>query len=43
MEQRNTYNILVEKPRTILLWRSRYRQEDNIKMDLKEISYVCVD
>jgi hypothetical protein len=37
-EVRNAYKILVRKPeRKRLLGRLKYRYEDNIKLDLKEI------
>jgi hypothetical protein len=43
-EKKNSYRILVGRPegrRT--LGRRRYRWEDNIKMDLREIKLGCVD
>ena len=41
MEQfRNAYRVLVEKPdRKRPSWRPRRRWEDNIEIDLKEVSY----
>jgi hypothetical protein len=43
-EMRNIYKILVGMPvENTLLGRSRHRWEDNIKMDLKEVSWVdCI-
>jgi hypothetical protein len=39
-ELRNAYIILVRKPdRKISLGRPRYRWEDNIRMDLREIEW----
>jgi hypothetical protein len=44
MEVRNTYKILDRKPKgNGPLERRKCRWEDNIKVDLKEIWYVCVD
>jgi hypothetical protein len=43
-EKRNGYTILVGKPEgKRQLARSRYRWEDNIKMDLKEIGWGGMD
>jgi hypothetical protein len=42
-EMRNAYNILVGKPEgKRLLGRSRHIQEDNIRMDAREIGWECV-
>jgi hypothetical protein len=44
VEMRNAYRILVRKPeKKILFGRHRHRQEDNIKMDLREMGYEGVD
>jgi hypothetical protein len=43
-DMRNAYRILVRKPEgDRLLRRPRHRWEDNIRMDLKEIGWECVD
>jgi hypothetical protein len=43
-EKRNAYRILVGRPeRKRPLGRPRHRWEDNIKMDLGEIGWGCVD
>jgi len=43
-EMRNIYNVLVRKPeRKRPLGRHRRRQEDNIKMDPREIEWGVVD
>jgi hypothetical protein len=43
-EMRNAYNILVRKPaRKRSFRRPRHIQEDNIKMDLREIGWEGVD
>jgi hypothetical protein len=43
-EKRNTYRILVEKPEGKRpLGRPRRRQEDNIRMDLREIGWGGMD
>jgi hypothetical protein len=41
-KQRNAYKILVGKPKESN-WKNRSRQEDDIKMDPKEIGWECVD
>jgi hypothetical protein len=44
MEKRNAYRILVGKPEGKRpLGRPRRRWVDNIKMDLREIGWDCVD
>jgi hypothetical protein len=41
---RNAYRVLVGTPvGKRLLWRTRRRWEDNIKIDLKEMGWECVD
>jgi len=43
-EMRNAYSILTGKPEgKRLLGRPRYRSEDNIRIDLKEIGWKGVD
>jgi hypothetical protein len=43
-ECRGVYRVLVEKPEgKILLWRSRSRWEDNIKMNLQEVGCGGMD
>jgi hypothetical protein len=43
-EMRNAHNILVGKPKGKRpLGRSMHRWEDNIKMDLREVVWKCVD
>jgi hypothetical protein len=42
--KKNAYRILVRKPEgKIPLGRQRRRWMDNIKMDLREIGWCCVD
>jgi hypothetical protein len=44
MEMRNACSIFVGKPEgKRLLWRLRCRQEDNIRMDVREIGWEDVD
>jgi hypothetical protein len=44
MEKRNAYRLLVEKPgRKRPLGRPRCRWVDNIKVDLAEMGWVCMD
>jgi hypothetical protein len=41
-EKRNGYRVLVGKPEVKRpLQRTKYRWEDNIKVDLKEIGWGC--
>jgi hypothetical protein len=43
-ERRGVYGVLVRKPKGKRpLGRPRYRWEDNIKMDLQEVSYGGMD
>jgi len=43
-EGRGVYRVLVEKPEGRRpLGRPRHRWEDNIRMDLREVGYGCVD
>jgi len=43
-EGRGVYRVLVEKPEGRRpLGRPRRRWEDNIRMDLREVGYGCVD
>jgi hypothetical protein len=43
-EERNAYRILMGKPEGKRpLGRHRRRREDNIKMDLREMVYGCMD
>jgi len=43
-ERRGVYRVLVGKPkRMVSLGRHRYRWEDNIKMDLKEVGCRSMD
>jgi hypothetical protein len=43
-EMRSTYSILVGKPEGKRpVGKPRYRWEDNIRMDLREIGWKCVD
>jgi hypothetical protein len=43
-EKRNAYRILVRKPEGKRpLERLRHRWEDNIRMDLREIGWGCMD
>jgi hypothetical protein len=42
-EKRDTYRILVGKSERRLLGRQRRRWLDNIKIDLREIEWDCVD
>jgi hypothetical protein len=43
-EKRNAYGMLAVKSEGKMpLWRPRRRLSDNIKMDLKEIGWGCVD
>jgi hypothetical protein len=42
--RRGIYRVLVGKPEgKRLLGRPRHRWEDNIKMDLQEVGFGCVD
>jgi hypothetical protein len=43
-ERRGAYRVLVEKPEGRRpLERSRRRWDDNIKMDLPEVGWACMD
>jgi hypothetical protein len=43
-EKRNAYRILVGKPEgKVPLGRPRCRWVDNIKMDLREVGWGCID
>jgi hypothetical protein len=43
-ERKDAYRVLVGKPdRRILLERPRYRWEDNIKIDLREVGWRSMD
>jgi hypothetical protein len=43
-EKRNAYRVLVEKPAgNRPSWRSRRRWEDNIKIDVRELGWSCMD
>jgi hypothetical protein len=42
-EMRNAYNILVGKPEGKRPLESRYRWEDNIRIDIREIGWEVVD
>jgi hypothetical protein len=43
-ERRDIYRVLVQRPEgKRLLGRPRCRWEDNVKMDLQEVGYGCMD